>query len=461
MTSKTDTTYNGYFQRRAGAPRLLLKSLAARIRGTARSESQIRNGISNLEPLRWLLKSRLDRNVVVNFEIQELLFDSATSELAPCNPLHSRQMMSVLTLHHCPHVSYWVDSLYHCAHILPVINGRCNMSSGVSPGWMRVNVGGSQVVSYLQRLFQLKYTGHLAAVTLYVIELLHKHSYRLPPRSLEKWCSAEFYEQEVQRMQLPFSAMVLGGVVIVEEMQERRAQQLRRLQEINAWRREEMLQQDQERLDKLLEMLEDGYLEQFHKNLVQLNMDSAEELQSYINKLSLVVDQGRQRLLQVIIGSSYNERSKEILDKNLLQSAQDLRLGQRFPFQQDSDPKHTAKQVHGTGLLKRLGRKNQLSSVVTLTTEIPTASGNNVSTRTVRQEFYEMSFYGRAAAHTSLRSPCAMPSVGWSGVKLAAIGLWGSGNAFSGVLNHASPSRSPMDKSGFGECQENATCLNA
>uniref|UniRef100_A0A674EFP3 Actin related protein 5 n=1 Tax=Salmo trutta TaxID=8032 RepID=A0A674EFP3_SALTR len=427
-------------------------------------------------PLRWLLKSRLDRNVVVNFEIQELLFDSATSELAPCNPLHSRQMMSVL-LFECyrvpnavvgdstyittllsatppphTHTGIVLSSSYHCAHILPVINGRCNMSSGVSPGWMRVNVGGSQVVSYLQRLFQLKYTGHLAAVTLYVIELLHKHSYRLPPRSLEKWCSAEFYEQEVQRMQLPFSAMVLGGVVIVEEMQERRAQQLRRLQEINAWRREEMLQQDQERLDKLLEMLEDGYLEQFHKNLVQLNMDSAEELQSYINKLSLVVDQGRQRLLQVIIGSSYNERSKEILDKNLLQSAQDLRLGQRFPFQQD---------IHGTGLLKRLGRKNQLSSVVTLTTEIPTASGNNVSTRTVRQEFYEMSFYGRAAAHTSLRSPCAMPSVGWSGVKLAAIGLWGSGNAFSGVLNHASPSRSPMDKSGFGECQENATCLNA
>ena len=26
--------------------------------------------------------------------------------------------------------------------------------------------------------------------------------------------------------------------------------------------------------------------------------------------------------------------------------------------------------------------------------------------------------------HTSLRPPCAMPSVGWSGVKLTAIGLW-------------------------------------
>ena len=33
----------------------------------------------------------------------------------------------------------------------------------------------------------------------------------------------------------------------------------------------------------------------------------------------------------------------QILDENLLQSANDLRLGQRFAFQQDNDPKQTAK----------------------------------------------------------------------------------------------------------------------
>jgi hypothetical protein len=54
--------------------------------------------------------------------------------------------------------------------------------------------------------------------------------------------------------------------------------------------------------------------------------------------------------------------------------------------------------------------------------------GCNVSTRTVR---LELGFYGR------VDTPCAMPSVGWSGVKL---GLWSSGNSFSGVMNHASPS---------------------
>ncbi len=34
---------------------------------------------------------------------------------------------------------------------------------------------------------------------------------------------------------------------------------------------------------------------------------------------------------------------RDILDENLLQSAQDLRLGRRLTFQQDNDPKHTAK----------------------------------------------------------------------------------------------------------------------
>ena len=49
--------------------------------------------------------------------------------------------------------------------------------------------------------------------------------------------------------------------------------------------------------------------------------------------------------------------------------------------------------------------------------------------------------------YTSLRPPCSMPSIGWSGVKLAAIGRWSSGNAFSGVMNHASSSGSLADES--------------
>ena len=110
-----------------------------------------------------------------------------------------------------------------------------------------------------------------------------------------------------------------------------------------------------------------------------------------------------------------------------------------------SDVKLQATHAHRTGLPSTEARKNRLSSVATLTTEFQTSSGSNVNTITVSMAKQQ---------HTSLRSPCAMPSVGWSGVKLAAIGLWISGNMLSGVMNHSSPT----DKSEFGGCQENATC---
>uniref|UniRef100_A0A674CR33 Protein N-terminal glutamine amidohydrolase n=1 Tax=Salmo trutta TaxID=8032 RepID=A0A674CR33_SALTR len=61
--------------------------------------------------------------------------------------------------------------------------------------------------------------------------------------------------------------------------------------------------------------------------------------------------------------------------------------------------------------------KNCLSSIVTLTTEFQTASGSNVSTITVRHDLHKIVFHGQQP-HTSQRSPCTMPSVGWSGVKL-------------------------------------------
>ena len=104
-------------------------------------------------------------------------------------------------------------------------------------------------------------------------------------------------------------------------------------------------------------------------------------------------------------------------------------------------------------VLKRIAGKNRLLSVVTL---YQTDSGSNVSTNTVHRELHEMSFHGGAAAH---KPKITMHNAQrrWSGGELTAIGLWSSGNTFSGVMNHASPSCSRMDESGFGECQENAT----
>lgn len=40
---------------------------------------------------------------------------------------------------------------------------------------------------------------------------------------------------------------------------------------------------------------------------------------------------------------------RAILEENLLQSARDFRLGRRFIFQQDNDPKHTELRWNGLG----------------------------------------------------------------------------------------------------------------
>ena len=44
-----------------------------------------------------------------------------------------------------------------------------------------------------------------------------------------------------------------------------------------------------------------------------------------------------------IEGMMDGAKYRDILEGNLFQSSRDLRLGQRFIFQQDNDPKHTAK----------------------------------------------------------------------------------------------------------------------
>ncbi|XP_026520855.1 actin-related protein 5 [Notechis scutatus] len=342
---------NGSFQLRLGwacpqaavpgEPLLQFRSLVARSRGArggAGPETQVGNDVGSPEPLRWLLRSPFDRNVPVQMELQEQLFDHGFQRLgvssqgcvdhpiviteAVCNPLYSRQMMSELLFecYQVPKVSYGVDSLYsfyhnkrqgwpcsglivssgyQCTHILPVLDGRLDARN-----CKRINLGGGQAALYLQRLLQLKYPGHFGAITLSrVEEILHEHSYIAEDykEEMQKWRSPEYYENNVHKMQLPFSNKLLGSTITSEEKQERRQQQLRRLQELNARRREEKLQLDQERLERLLyvqELLEDGQVDQFHKALVELNMDSAEELQSYIHKLSLAIEQTKQKILQ-------------------------------------------------------------------------------------------------------------------------------------------------------------------
>ena len=50
-------------------------------------------------------------------------------------------------------------------------------------------------------------------------------------------------------------------------------------------------------------------------------------------------------MLRGCFSAAGTEQSTEILDDNLLQSPQDLRLRRRFTFQHHNNPKHTAKKT--------------------------------------------------------------------------------------------------------------------
>ena len=85
--------------------------------------------------------------------------------------------------YHVPHIAYGVDALYSfynnnpsfnnqsdglvvsCGYqsteILPILNGRID-----SANCRRCNFGGAQLDWFMQRLLQLKYPGHLTAITL-------------------------------------------------------------------------------------------------------------------------------------------------------------------------------------------------------------------------------------------------------------------------------------------------------
>ena len=77
----------------------------------------------------------------------------------------------------------------------------------------------------------------------------------------------------------------------------------------------------------------------------------------------------------------------------------------------------------GGPVLKRVVRKNLMSSVATLTTKFQTDWKQPTSAQALFVESFMKRVSMAEQPHTSRRSPCAMPIVGWSGVKLTAIGL--------------------------------------
>ncbi|XP_052220577.1 actin-related protein 5-like isoform X2 [Dreissena polymorpha] len=337
---------NGAYQCRAGwatssTPDLIFRNVTAKHRSRKEKDSdvQIGNDITSFEQLRLLMRSQFDRNIVTQYDVQEQIFDYMFSNLgvntdgevphpvllteAVANPNFCRQQMSELLFecYQVPKVCYGIDSLfslyknhpnpssadamvvdcgYQTTHLLPVLGGRLDLQH-----CRRINIGGAHVDWFMQRLLQLKYPGHLAAITLpRAEELVRDHCHiavdYLP--ELAEWTSHEYYDEHVHKIQLPFSNAP-GNQISAQQQAERREQQIRRLKDLSMKKRQEKLAEEERELKELMElqelMTDDDDDDEFLLALKERELENEEELQALISKLSVSI----QRLKALIDGT--------------------------------------------------------------------------------------------------------------------------------------------------------------
>ncbi|ESP04525.1 hypothetical protein LOTGIDRAFT_136147, partial [Lottia gigantea] len=343
---------NGGYQCRVGwatneKPAFIFKNITAKQRGKKvriflfqqDNEVQIGNDISNIEVVRWNIRTQFDRNIVSMYDVQEQIYDYIFTHLginteskvdhpivlteAPCNPNISRQQMSELLFecYHIPQVTYGVDSMfsfyynqpvkdmsnaviidcgYQTTHLLPVYNHKLHACNA-----RRLNFGGIHLDTFMQRLLQLKYPGHFTSITLSRCEgLLRDHCYLATDylSELSQWTSTEYYTENVHKIQLPYVTVSFRSQLTAEQQKERRLQQIKRLKEVNQKRRLEKLKSDEDQLKEMIsvqEMMLDGDKQNFTKALYNVGLKTAEELQDAINKLTIGIQRARAKILGV------------------------------------------------------------------------------------------------------------------------------------------------------------------
>lgn len=337
---------NGTYQCRAGwatseKPQLMFKNITARPKNKKvcqETDIQVGNEINTTEMAKWLLKSQFDRNVVTQYDVQELIFDYIFSHMgintdgyvnhpivlteAVCNPNYCRQQMSELLFecYNVPQVTYGVDAMfslyanqdtidnvnslivscgYQTTHLLPVLGGHLDPSQ-----CRRINLGGYHLEAFMQRLLQLKYPGHFASVSLTRAEELvrdHCHLATDYHSDLHEWVADDYYDDHVHKIQLPYNNAP-GNQISAEQLKEKREQQIKRLKEVTSKRRMEKLAAEEQKLQELMsiqELLEDEDDEAFDRALQNTSFDNPEELQEEINRLTVGIQRNRAKVLGI------------------------------------------------------------------------------------------------------------------------------------------------------------------
>ncbi|XP_067942713.1 actin-related protein 5-like [Watersipora subatra] len=327
---------NGSYECRAGfvsdkQPDLIFKNLAFRQKGRNNEADIVLVGreIENLETFRTQLKSPFDRNVVTQFDTQEVILDHVFSKLRIkskncvghpvmisepiANPNHSRKYLSELVFEcYCvPSLFYYTDALgcwyhekqstndennalvvsigYQTTHVIPISDGKTDHEN-----IRRVNLGGYHLDYFMQKLLQLKYPIHAGSVSLSRAEdIVQNHVWIAEhyKEACDQWTDMSYYYDKVRKMQLPYGNVPanFAAVAMQGERQVERAKLTKEKQSL------EKLQNKKQILDQLCEIQELTGTK-LHRRLAELNVDSPGELQCHIKALRATVEDLKRKI---------------------------------------------------------------------------------------------------------------------------------------------------------------------
>jgi len=342
---------NGSHSCRAGwssekEPKLIFRNLIAKLRGKKETDNSnvfFGNDITDLEDLKWNVRTQFDMDSVSHFDTQEYAFDYIFSHLgintigsvshpvciteAVCIPNTLRDHMSEI-LFECysvPRIIYGVDSLfswyhnmsesvkdgliircgYQTSHILPIVDGSFKAADS-----RRLNVGGLNMMIFLRRLMQLRHPSHSANLNLSrAQELLIGHSYLAQDYfdELKKWHEVPFKNEFSLNIEVPIINTT------TEKDLEVRKVQARRLKDINQKKREEKIKNEQEQLKKFHEIRELEMSNQtlFKQSLKQEGLKTESDLHAVIKELEEKILERQQKSRNYLLNLNDQSVTKE------------------------------------------------------------------------------------------------------------------------------------------------------
>eukprot|EP00002_Diphylleia_rotans_P022302 TRINITY_DN436_c0_g1_i4.p1 TRINITY_DN436_c0_g1~~TRINITY_DN436_c0_g1_i4.p1 ORF type:complete len:689 (+),score=125.62 TRINITY_DN436_c0_g1_i4:47-2113(+) len=313
-------------------PRLIFHPFVNRSKGKQAAETIISIGSPTgyLDQSKTNCRSPHDGELLVNFDVQEYIFDTIFEKLGIntdrvlhpimmsepfANPNYCRAGLSELLFecYQAPSVCYGVDALFsfyynqnstaptgliyrsgnHASHIIPLINGDCQ-----HPSTRRMNVGGFHTYDYCTRIVHLRYP-HLRN-DLHpgrCQEIKEKHLY-VASNFQEELCEIQKNHKKAEEaevtLQLPY--VKIEAPVVSEEEKERKAQirrdNIQKMKDMAARKRQEKLQQKEKELSELTAIKESKHEdpEYFKEQLEELGYKSEIKLDKAIAELSAHVD---------------------------------------------------------------------------------------------------------------------------------------------------------------------------